>query len=110
MPIAVTIANMTVAAPPMTGAGRSEMIAPTFGIRPRMTRKTPQTVTTQRLRTLVIPIRPTFSAYAVSGNEFMKPASSADRPSVASPRARSLGVSSFSVISATASMSAVDSV
>ena len=65
---------------------------------------------TQRLLTLVIPISPTFSAYAVSGKEFMNPASRPDRPSVARPRARSLGESSLSTISATASMSAVDSV
>jgi hypothetical protein len=40
----------------------SHTIAPTFGISPRIARKMPQTVTTQRLRTPVMPIRPTFSA------------------------------------------------
>ena len=70
----------------------------------------PQAVTTHRLRTRVRPTRPTFSANAVSGKEFANPASTADRPSVARPRARSAGVSFLSTISATASMSAVDSV
>jgi len=70
----------------------------------------PQAVTTHRLRTRVSPTRPTFSAKAVSGKEFRNPASTADRASVASPRARSLGESFLPAISETASMSAVDSV
>ena len=66
--------------------------------------------TTQRLLILVISMSPTFSAYAVSGNEFMNPASTADSPSVARPRARPFSLSGRSTISATANMSAVDSV
>ena len=70
----------------------------------------PHVVTTQRLRTRVRPTRPTFSAKAVSGKEFRNPARTADRPSVARPRARSAGASFLPTISETASMSAVDSV
>ncbi len=110
MPTAVTIANMTVAAPPITGPGRSAMIWPTFGIRPMTSSSDPQTATTHRLRIFVRPTSPTFSANAVSGNEFVNEARTADKPSVARPRARSLGVRSFSTNSPTAIMSAVDSV
>ena len=67
-------------------------------------------VTTQRLRIPVRPTSPTFSANAVSGKELVNDAMNAESASVASPRARSLGVTSLSTISPTASMSAVDSV
>ena len=110
MPTAVTIANITVAAPPMTGPGTLATTWPIFGSNPSRSSMVPHVVTTHRLRTRVSPTRPTFSAKAVSGKEFRNPASTADRASVARPRARSFWVSFLSTISETASMSAVDSV
>jgi hypothetical protein len=88
MPTAVTIANITVAAPPMTGPGTPATIWPIFGSSPSRISMEPQAVTTHRLRTRVSPTRPTFSAKAVSGKEFRNPASTADRASVARYRTR----------------------
>ncbi|GEM_PF-4026892 len=99
-----TIANITVAAPPITGPGTLATTWPTFCTRPSGISSTPHTLTTQRPRTLVRPTRPALSAKPVSGKAFMNPARAAGGPSVARPRARSAGVRLLSAISETASM------
>ena len=60
---------------------------------------TPATAHTQRLRTPVTPIRPTFCENELCGNEFMRPPIRVPSPSARKPRARSCSVKGVSVIS-----------
>lgn len=66
--------------------------------------------TTQRLRTRVMPTRPTFWAYAVYGKVLKTPPSTVERPSARRPSARECGSTLRSVISPTAIRSPVVSV
>ncbi len=58
------MANITVAAPPRTPCGTAATTAAAFGSMPRMIMIRPAATTTNRLLTLVMRTRPTFSAKA----------------------------------------------
>src|SRR4051795_8578771 len=109
-PLAATVPNITRPAPPSTGAGTAATTAPSLGSRPSTTRMPPAVATTQRLRTRVMPTRPTFWAYAVYGKVLKTPPSTVDRPSARRPSERERGSTLRSVISPTAIRSPVVSV
>ena len=60
MPVAATMPNMTMPAPPSTTVGKASTSAPILGIRPSTTRIAPPATHTKRLRTPVTPTSPTF--------------------------------------------------
>ena len=80
-PAAATMPNMTMTPPPSTSIGTVEMIAPTFGTRPQTIRKIAPMVTTCRLITPVMAIRPTFWLKDVFGKPPKMPAAAVPRPS-----------------------------
>ena len=60
MPVAATMPNMTMPAPPSTNGGTEATTCAIFGSRPSRNRITPPAAHTQRLRTPVMPTSPTF--------------------------------------------------
>ena len=60
MPAATTMPNITITPPPRTSIGMVRINPPTFGTSPQTIRKSAPNVTTWRLITPVIAIRPTF--------------------------------------------------
>ena len=81
MPAATTMPNMTITPPPKTSIGTEEITAPTFGTKPQRIRNIAPIVTTARLITPVIAIRPTFCEKDVFGNAPNKPDTAVPRPS-----------------------------
>jgi hypothetical protein len=60
MPVAATMPNITMPAPPSTKVGTDSTSCASFGVRPSSSRMTPPATATQRERTPVTPTRPTF--------------------------------------------------
>src|SRR5476649_497184 len=65
MPLAATVPNNTIPAPPSTEVGTAAMTRPMNGNRPRITRNTPPVATTKRLLMPVTATSPTFWANAL---------------------------------------------
>ncbi len=109
MPVAATMPNMHRPAPPSTACGIDATTSPIFGNSPKASRMPPDTATTKRLRTPVMPTSPTFCENDVYGNVLKTPPMTVPRPSVASPRARSPGPIRLPQISPSARNIPVDS-
>ena len=60
MPVAQTMPNMTMPAPPSTNCGTEATTVAILGNRPSISMITPPAAVTQRERTPVMPTRPTF--------------------------------------------------
>ena len=60
MPVAATIPNITMPAPPSTNCGTEATTCAIFGNNPKATRIAPPATHTHRLRTPVTPTSPTF--------------------------------------------------
>ncbi len=73
--------NMTITPPPSTSMGTVRINPPTLGTSPQMIRKTAPQVTTWRLITPVIAIRPTFWLNEVLGRPPKTPAMAVPIPS-----------------------------
>ena len=110
MPLAATVPNSTMPAPPSTGVGTAAMIRPRTGSRPRTTRIAPPALTTNRLFTPVMATRPTFCANALWVKELNTGDRALESMSARSPLAMRLEETLLPVISPTARMSAVVSV
>ena len=81
MPALTTIPNITMTPPPSTDIGIAATTAPTFGMSPQATRNKAPSVTTDRLITPVIDIKPTFWLKDVFGRPPNKPATKLPTPS-----------------------------
>ncbi len=80
-PALTTMPNITMTPPPSTEMGIAATTAPTFGIKPHSTKKSAPRVTTDRLITPVIEIKPTFWLNDVLGSPAKMPAIKLPRPS-----------------------------
>ena len=76
-----TMPNIRMTPPPRTEIGIAATTAPTFGIRPQTIRNSADNVTTERLITPVIEIRPTFWLNEVFGRPPKTPAIAEPMPS-----------------------------
>src|SRR5215831_8636713 len=110
IPLAATVPNIAIAAPPSTGCGMAAMISPSTGSRPSTTRIPPANATTYRLCTPVNPTSPTFCEKAVYGNVLNTPPRKVDSPSARSPSPSVRASTGLSTSSPTARMSPVVSV
>lgn len=110
MPLAATMPNSAMPAPPSTARGTPSTSADTLGSRPRTTRIAPAAVATKRDRTPVSETSPTFCAKAVYGKVLKTPPMTVPRPSARRPSATWRRVTGLSTISPTAIMSPVVSV
>ena len=110
IPVAATIPNITMPAPPSTNGGMHATMYASFGNRPRSTRITPPAAHTQRLRTPVMPTNPTFCENDVYGNVLRMPPSSVPRASARSPLVRSVRDSGMPISSARVRNMPVDSI
>ena len=92
MPLAATVPNSTMPAPPRTGVGTAATTRPRTGSRPRITRITPPALTTKRLLTPVMATSPTFWAKALWVKELKSGEMALDSHVGAQPVADALGV------------------
>jgi hypothetical protein len=81
IPAATTMPNITITPPPSTSIGTVESRARPSGTRPQTIRKSAPMVTTWRLMTPVIAIRPTFWLNDVLGRPPKTPESAVPKPS-----------------------------
>ena len=81
IPAATTMPNITITPPPSTSMGTVRITAPTLGTSPQRIRNSAPQVTTWRLITPVIAIRPTFCEKDVLGKLPNSPATAVPIPS-----------------------------
>ena len=108
-PVAATMPNITMPAPPSTNEGTDATMCAIFGNRPSAMRITPPMAATKRDRTPVTVTSPTFCENDVYGNVLNTPPITVPRPSARRPRVRSSVESFLPVISASARNMPVDS-
>ena len=87
MPLAATMPNSAMPAPPSTGCGMPSTIAPIFGSQTEQDQHAAGEGGHVAAATPVIDTRPTFCANAVYGNVLKTPPSTVDRPSARRPSA-----------------------
>ncbi len=107
MPLAATVPNSTIPAPPSTGCGIAENTADAIGESPSTSRSSPPAATANRLRIPVSATRPTFWANAVAGKELNTGASAEAAMSARRPSPTRRESTSAPTTSPTARMSAV---
>ncbi|ALE77313.1 hypothetical protein WY02_01125 [Pseudonocardia sp. AL041005-10] len=107
IPLAATVPNSTMPAPPSTGCGIAENTADAIGESPSTSRSSPPAATANRLRIPVSATSPTFWANAVAGKELNTGATTEAAMSARSPSPTRRASTRVSTTSPTARMSAV---